>query len=74
MTYFKVPTVAKMLGVRRDTVSGWIARGELAAIDLAESGQRHQYRVTQEQVDAFTAGRVVCPPTLLTAGEIEYYR
>jgi excisionase family DNA binding protein len=61
VTYFKVPEVAKMLRLRRDTVTGLIRRGELAAFNVG-SGGRAQYRVSQQALDEFVQARAVKPP------------
>jgi len=50
-----------MLGIRRDTVTGLIRRGQLAAFDVGTGG-RSQFRVSQQALDEFTASRAVKPP------------
>src|SRR5262245_57940874 len=61
MTFYKIPAIAKMLGLRRDTVTGLIRRGELAGFDVG-SGGRNQWRVSQQALDDFTQARAVKPP------------
>lgn len=60
MSFYKVPQLAQILGVRRDTVSGWIRRGELAAFNVGKGGRAH-YRVSQKALDDFQQARAVRP-------------
>jgi excisionase family DNA binding protein len=53
-----VNEVAERLRVCRDSVDGWIAAGELAAVNLAKAGaKRKTYRVSEEALAAFLARR-----------------
>jgi excisionase family DNA binding protein len=55
--------VATELRVGRDKVIGWIKRGELVAVDVAERlGGRPRYRVRRTDLDKFLATRTVVPP------------
>ncbi len=62
MKIYTPPEIAKMLHVCRDTVRGWIRDGDLAASNIASrTSSRPQYRVTQEQLDAFLESKTVAP-------------
>ena len=53
--------IAKDLRVRVEKVVGWIRRAELRAVDVGD-GDRHQYRVSREDLDAFLNSREVEAP------------
>ncbi len=59
---WSVRALAKYLRVGRDTVLGWISRGELRAHNVARhrSSKAH-FVVLQPALDAFLAGREVAP-------------
>ena len=50
--------VAKLLRVSPDKVLGWIRRGQLKAVNVSNR-VRPQYRVGQDDLDAFLAAREV---------------
>jgi hypothetical protein len=54
------PQLAKRWSVSPAKVLGWIRRGELAALNLADtpSGKRPRWRVTPEVVQQFEASRL----------------
>lgn len=56
--------VATRLGVSRETVCGWIAAGELRALNVSRSkaAKRPTWRITQAALDAFEASRTAAPP------------
>ncbi|MCA9185000.1 MAG: helix-turn-helix domain-containing protein [Planctomycetales bacterium] len=57
------PEVARLLKVKPHKILAWIQSGELRAINVAAKlGGRPRYRVTVEDLRAFTSGRVVGPP------------
>ncbi len=53
--------VARHLRVSPDKVLGWIRRGELRAVNVGNR-TRPQYRVGQDDLDAFLKAREVQPP------------
>ena len=57
--YISPPEVAKRYGVSTRKVIGWIDRGELVALNLAENpnGQRPRYRVRLADLEAFEQRR-----------------
>ena len=61
-TYVTSPEVAKRLRVSSDKVLGWIRRGELRPVNVSNR-IRQQYRVSQEDLDAFQKAREVQPPS-----------
>lgn len=53
-----VEDIARRLQVTEPTVREWIRQGRLSAFDLAgEKGKRHEYRVSEEQLQAFLSGQ-----------------
>jgi excisionase family DNA binding protein len=79
---YTVETVAARYGVTEMTVLGWIARGELKAINVgrAPGKKRPRWRISQAALDAFEAARTPTPPAPSTrrrragAGEVvEFY-
>jgi len=56
------PELAKLWRVGIKKVLGWIRRGELCAIDLAEPGGRHTYRIRAADKAAFENGKTASPP------------
>ena len=54
--------VAKRLRVSEDKVRGWIARGELAAVNTAALCGRPRWVVTPEALAAFERARAGGPP------------
>ena len=52
------PEIAKLMGVKSDTVRAWISAGHLEAINLADPGSsRPRWRVMPEALDAFLQSR-----------------
>lgn len=61
--HFTPPQIAKDLGVAVDKVTGWIKKGELPAINVANAGsKRPRYRIAQADYDAFKRARMVTSP------------
>ena len=60
---FSVADVAARLAVNQTKVCGWIARGELRAVNVADrpDGQRARWRITPEALAAFEAGCAAVP-------------
>ena len=50
------PVVAKRLGVSPDKVLGWIAKGELAAVNVG-NGHRPRWRISPESIEEFLTAR-----------------
>jgi excisionase family DNA binding protein len=58
-----VKQVAERYGVGQQTVLGWIARGELRAVNVSRRlGGRPRWRVTKEALEAFELLRTPTPP------------
>ncbi len=59
-----VADVAERYGVCEHTVLGWIARGELRAINVGRrpGGKKPRWRITQEALAEFELGRTATPP------------
>jgi len=55
------PQLAEEIGVHADRVRGWIATGELRAVNLADSKARPRWRIHREAIEAFLAGRSNAP-------------
>jgi hypothetical protein len=56
-----VPEVARELGVKPQKVRGFIARGDLAAVDMADSPlSRPCLKVRPEDLAAFLESRKIC--------------
>ncbi len=54
--------LSKQLGIRPQKVLGWIARGELQAVNLADhTGGRPRWKILPEALEAFLAGRQSLP-------------
>ncbi len=56
------PEYARRLGVKHERVLGWIKRGELAAINVSDSGRRPLWRIRLEDVADFERRRSSQPP------------
>jgi excisionase family DNA binding protein len=64
------------------TVLGWIARGELRALNVgrAPGAKKPRWRITQEALDAFELARTPTPPPPTAqrrkrqGGVIEFYK
>jgi excisionase family DNA binding protein len=64
ITYLTPPQYAKRLGVKPDTVVGWIRSGELRAINVARrDAKRPRYRISLDSVIAFENGRAASATT-----------
>ncbi|MEZ6097852.1 MAG: helix-turn-helix domain-containing protein [Pirellulaceae bacterium] len=59
--YQTVPSLAKELGVNADKVRGWIASGELLAVNVGNR-TRPRWRIAPQARDAFLAARAASPP------------
>lgn len=56
--------IAEQLRVADDTVRGWVASGELEALNLARRGaKKPRYVITADSLQRFMASRTVLPPT-----------
>lgn len=64
MLQYSVDQVAGMLGLHVKTVRGYVRDGKLKAVRIGK-----QYRITREDLEAFT-GRPVQPPARETAGRV----
>ena len=57
-SYFTPPAVGELLGVKASKVLGWIGRGELAAVNVAQNlSSRPRWRIGREALDTFLAAR-----------------
>ncbi|MCI0643208.1 MAG: helix-turn-helix domain-containing protein [Gemmataceae bacterium] len=63
MATYGVKDLCEFFAVGEHTVLGWIAAGELRAIDVSrkQSG-RPKWRITQAALEAFEALRAASPP------------
>jgi excisionase family DNA binding protein len=76
-----VRDVCERYGVGEHTVLGWIASGELRAINVGRrsGAKKPRWRITQEALEAFEAQRTPTPPAPRTRrrkrppGVIEFY-
>lgn len=60
--YQTPPEVGRRFRVKASKVIGWIRRGELAAIDLAEPGsKRPRYRISEASIAEFERRRSAAP-------------
>ena len=58
--YFTPPVYAKRIGVKPETVIGWIISGELRAFNVARhDATRPRYRIPTDAIMAFEANRTV---------------
>lgn len=61
---FTVRAVAETHGIRRGKVLAWIARGELAAINVADRADgKPRWRIPEAALETFLAGRAARPAT-----------
>lgn len=62
--YLTPPQIASELGVQVGKILGWIARGELRAVNLAEraNGKRPRWKISRQALDDFLAARTPTPP------------
>lgn len=61
-TYHTVPDLAGALGVNATKVLGWIARGELVAVDVsARRGERPRWRIAAAELERFLQARRAVP-------------
>ena len=56
-----VTDVARLLATSRERVRGWIASGELAAVNIG-THSRPRYRVMPDDLDSFLLVRRTTPP------------
>jgi excisionase family DNA binding protein len=76
-----VHDLCQRYGVGEHTVLGWIARGELRAINIGRhpGAKKPRWRITQEALEAFEQLRTATPPPPRTkhrkrpADVIEFY-
>ena len=62
--YLTTSDIAEMLGVAIDKVHGWLASGELRAINVAQRpGGRPRWRISRADLDAFLSARASTPAT-----------
>jgi hypothetical protein len=59
---FTPPQLAKRWAVSPDRIRAMIRSGRLAAFNLAEPGDRAQFRISVEAVETFEKGRQIRPP------------
>jgi excisionase family DNA binding protein len=79
---FSVRDLCERYAVSEHTVLGWIASGELRALNVGRrlGAKKPRWRITQEALDAFEALRTPTPPPPKTrrkarpAGVIEFYK
>ncbi len=57
MTWKTPPAFAEELGVSVDRVRGWIASGQLPAVNVSDSTKRPRWRISQEGEEAFLRNR-----------------
>jgi excisionase family DNA binding protein len=77
-----VRDVCERYGVGEHTVLGWIASGELRAVNVGRhlGTKKPRWRITQEALAAFEMARTQTPPPPKTrrrnqpAGVIEFYK
>jgi excisionase family DNA binding protein len=56
--YQTPPQAAALVGVSHSKITGWIATGELVAIDLSTGrNARPRWHISREELDAFLARR-----------------
>lgn len=56
------PAIARRLGISPEKVRGWISRGELAAVNVADrSDGTPRWKVSEEALAAFLATRTAKP-------------
>jgi excisionase family DNA binding protein len=60
---FTVKAVAERLGVQQGAVLGWIAAGELSAVNVARNraGERPRWRISADALQRFELGRLTTP-------------
>jgi excisionase family DNA binding protein len=64
MSWLTVKSIAEEMGVDIGKVGGWIATGELTAVNVAKStATRARWRIRQSDFDAFLASRQTAKPT-----------
>jgi hypothetical protein len=59
---FSPPQLAKHLGCKVERVHNWIRRGELVAINVADSSRRPLWRISLDSIEKFEAARSSQPP------------
>jgi hypothetical protein len=64
--FLTAPMVAKILGVAPEQVLGYIARGELRAINTS-LGDRPRWKIDPEDLDKFCESRSNAPKTAKTS-------
>lgn len=78
--YMTPPAVAEYLGIDQRKILGWIARGELHAVNLSTGTQKPRWYIRRDDLDAFLAARASRPapkptrrPAPVDAGVVEYF-
>lgn len=62
VAFYTPPQIAKLLGVEDAKVVGWIKRGELRAVNVADkNGKRPRWRISSEAFEDFKNGRASQP-------------
>jgi hypothetical protein len=77
-----VKQIAERFHVGDHAVLGWIANGELAAVNVARdmAGERPRWRISAEALERFELARMAKPPLpraplrRRAAGAIEFYK
>jgi len=58
VTWLSPPAIAERLGIDAHKVLGWIGRGELKAVNVADHvGGRPRWRIAERDLEAFIARR-----------------
>jgi excisionase family DNA binding protein len=61
------PLLAEQLGIEPAKVIGWIHRGELRAVNVADkNGKRPRWRISPEALEEFLKPRTSTPPVKAT--------
>jgi hypothetical protein len=58
MPHFTVADIAKRWKTNRETVTYWIRKGDLVAMNFSRGGKRKRYRVSEADLLAFEKCRV----------------
>jgi hypothetical protein len=74
---FTPPQLAQRWGVSPDRIRAMVRSGRLKGFNIAEPGERPQFRITPEVVEQFEAGVVVKPksktPPRRRVGSVESF-
>jgi len=58
LRFYTIPEVCRMLGLSERSMRKLVRSGAIATVDVSVSGEKAQYRVTQEAVERFVASRM----------------